>query len=96
MKISKEQGGSLFFLILGAYGLIFSLQLPFGRMDEPGPAMFPFGLSVLLFIFGLFWFVRGRETAEEITNWRELAKRQAQPAKIVITTAVFIFLFEWL
>jgi putative tricarboxylic transport membrane protein len=94
MKISKEQGGSLFFLILGTYGLIFSVQLPFGKMEEPGPAMFPFGLSILLFISGLLWFIRGRETAEEISNWRDITKMLTQPAKIIVSTAIFIFFFE--
>jgi putative tricarboxylic transport membrane protein len=91
MKMTKEQGSSLFYLALGLYGLIFSVQLPFGRLNNPGPAMFPFGLSILLLISGILWFIRGKGTPEEREeiNWAVM-KKGGMPFKIILSTAAFI------
>ena len=51
--MTKERGGSLIFLAAGIYGLVFSIGLPFGRWNEPGPGVFPLALSILLCISGI-------------------------------------------
>ena len=96
MKITKEQGASLFFLVVGLYGLIFSIQLPFGKFNEPGPAMFPFGLSLLLFLSGLLGLILGRSKADkpERVDFIALAKKQATPAKIVLVITLYALFFE--
>jgi putative tricarboxylic transport membrane protein len=95
MKMTKDRGSSLFYLILGLYGLIFSVQLPLGRLNNPGPAMFPFGLSILLLISGILWFIRGKGTPEEREglNWAVI-KKEGMPFKIILSTAAFILVLE--
>ncbi len=95
MKMTKDRGSSLFYLALGLYGLIFSVQLPFGRLSNPGPAMFPFGLSILLLISGILWFIRGKGTPEEREkiNW-ELLKKEGMPFKIILSTAAFVLALD--
>jgi putative tricarboxylic transport membrane protein len=95
MKMTKDRGGSLFYLALGGYGLIFSFQLPFGHLNNPGPAMFPFGLSILLIISGVLWFIRGKGVPKEreAVNW-ELLKKEGMPFKIILITAAFILVLE--
>ncbi|HUL30806.1 MAG TPA: hypothetical protein VLZ03_10175, partial [Thermodesulfobacteriota bacterium] len=58
--MTKERGGSLIFLAAGIYGLVFSVQLPLGKWNQPGPAVFPLSLSILLCLFGMGWFIRGK------------------------------------
>ncbi len=95
MKMTKDRGGSLFYLALGVYGLIFSLQLPFGHLNNPGPAMFPFGLSILLLLSGVLWFIHGKGAAQERekVNW-ELLRKEGMPFKIILITAAFILVLE--
>lgn len=94
--MTKERGGGLIFLAAGIYGLVFSIGLPFGRWNEPGPAVFPVILSVLLCISGAVWFVRGkaRGAAEKPASLNEALRRYATAAQIVGLTAVFIFVLE--
>ena len=40
--------------------MVFSTQLPFGKLTEPGPGMFPFSLSLLLLISGILIFIHGK------------------------------------
>jgi putative tricarboxylic transport membrane protein len=98
MHMTKERWGSLFFLFPGIYGLIFSRDIPMGEWNNPGPGMFPFGLSVLLVISGVLWFIRGKRTAEEQEKigWRGIAKTQVTPFKIVVLTAAFILVLDQL
>jgi putative tricarboxylic transport membrane protein len=97
MKMTKERWGSLFFLVVGAYGIIFSLRLPFGKWSNPGPAMFPLALAVLLFISGVLWFLLGKGSEGEEagkTSWRELIKDREKAVKIVFIIAGFILSLE--
>lgn len=94
--MSNERAGSLFFLIVGIYGLIFSTQLPLGKWDQPGAGMFPLCLSILLFLSGVLWFIRGKGEVEEQvkTDWHELVKNEVMPLKIVMLTGAFILAFK--
>lgn len=89
--MSKERRGSLIFLAAGIYGLVFSIGLPLGRWNQPGPGVFPFAISVLLCVSGVLWFIRGKK--KETTKWVGLegfVQRFISPLKIVGITAVFI------
>lgn len=89
--MSKERRGSLIFLAAGIYGLVFSIGLPLGRWNQPGPGVFPFAISVLLCVSGVLWFIRGKK--KETTKWvglEDFVQRFISPLKIVGITAVFI------
>jgi len=45
--MTKDRAASLLFLCSGIYGFYYSVQLPMGRWNEPGPGIFPFTLSNL-------------------------------------------------
>ena len=63
--MSKERGGSLIFLAVGIYGLVFSIGLPLGRWNEPGPGVFPLALSILLCVSGIFVVYPGKRKGGE-------------------------------
>ena len=97
--MTKEQGGSLIFLAAGLYGLVFSLGLPLGRWNEPGPGVFPLAISVLLCISGILWFIRGREKKEErsgIAVRQGLFQQFSTAIWIIGLTALFIGALETL
>jgi putative tricarboxylic transport membrane protein len=97
VKMTNERWGSLFFLAVGAYGIIFSLRLPFGKWQNPGPGVFPLTLSVVLFTSGVIWFLLGKGLggkAEEKTSENEPIKAWDKSAKIVFVIAGFILLLE--
>jgi hypothetical protein len=94
--MSKERGGSLIFLAAGIYGLIFSIQLPLGRWNQPGPAVFPLSLSILLCVFGVSWFIQGKGNAEkkETVRLGGFPRKFITPVQIVALTAAFILTFD--
>ena len=94
--MSKERGGGLIFLVAGIYGLIFSIPLPLGQWNQPGPAVFPLAVSILLCVSGAWWFVQGRgeQGRGAATGLGEFVRRFATPIRIVGLTAVFILLVE--
>ncbi|MCJ7771726.1 MAG: tripartite tricarboxylate transporter TctB family protein, partial [Desulfobacterales bacterium] len=96
--MTEDRWGSLFFIVTGVYGTTFSLQLPFGSLITPGPAMYPFAISVLLFICGLILFVAGKGAVTEKgkIGWIEHAKKHKTKAICIIAMAGFILLLETL
>lgn len=86
--MNKTRAGSLALFVAGVYGLILSLRLPLGRWHEPGAGAFPLVVSFLLALSGLFIFLGAREKIE--IDWKELAKQQWTPFRIVLLTAGFI------
>jgi len=94
--MTKERGGSIIFLAAGIYGLVFSIGLPLGKWNAPGPGIFPLSLSILLCAFGLVWFVQGRMKEGEKPRGRlaEFFGKSGTPVQIVGITAAFIFLLE--
>jgi len=91
--MKKEQFGGYIFLFAGVYGFFFSVQLPLGRLNEPGPGIFPLCLSILLCISGLLWLIYGKGKGEEKVriDWHGFIRKLAAPLKIVVATAAFIF-----
>jgi uncharacterized BrkB/YihY/UPF0761 family membrane protein len=63
--MNRDLIGSLAFLALGAAGLYWAAELPFGTASVPGPAMQPVALSVLIMVLALVHGVRAlrRRTA---------------------------------
>ena len=96
--MSKERGGGLIFLAVGVYGLIFSIPLPLGRWNQPGPAVFPLCLSILLCIFGVSWIIQGRGKGEkkERVDLGGFVRKYMTPIKIVGLTTAYILTFELL
>jgi len=93
--MSKERSGSLIFLAAGIYGLIFSVQLPLGRWNQPGPAVFPLSLSVLLCVFGVSWFIQGGNPEKrEAAGPGGFLRKFITPIQIVALTAAFILTFD--
>jgi len=94
--MTKERGGSIIFLAAGIYGFVFSIQLPLGRWNQPGPAVFPLALSLLLCVFGVSWFIRGKGEREkqETVSPQEFVRKFMTPIRIVGLTAAFILTFE--
>lgn len=94
--MSKERGGSLIFLGAGVYGLIFSIQLPLGRWNQPGPAVFPLALSVLLCLSGTLWFIRGKAKGGkgEPVSLGEFIGKLVTPLEIAGLTGAFILALE--
>ncbi|MBU2054249.1 MAG: tripartite tricarboxylate transporter TctB family protein [Proteobacteria bacterium] len=97
--MTKDRAASLLFLLTGFYGFFFSVQLPMGRWNEPGPGVFPITLSGLLLLSGAAWFIRGKrragETAEgEKAGWYAIVRNFSTPIKIVVLTALLILAFN--
>lgn len=96
--MNNERAGGLIFLFTGIYGFIFSIQLPLGKLNEPGPGVLPLSLSILLWISGILWLMlgkgRGREKAR--IDLRGFIRKSLTPLQIVVLTAAFIFLLSLL
>jgi putative tricarboxylic transport membrane protein len=86
--MNKDQAGGLFFLFVGIWVFSLSLKLPFGKFTEPGPAIFPFILSILLSITGILIFLsaRGKSKIDLRKSFTILAK----PLAIILLTLGFI------
>jgi putative tricarboxylic transport membrane protein len=97
--MTKDRAASVLFLLTGIYGLFFSIQLPMGRWNEPGPGVFPITLSILLLISGVSWFIVGKrgakgESQEKKADRRDIIKSLSTPLKIVGITALLILVFN--
>lgn len=94
--MTKERGGSIIFLAAGIYGLAYSIGLPLGKWNAPGPGVFPLSLSILLCAFGVAWFVLGKrkEGGEAREQQGRLRGKSKTPLQIVGITAAFVFLLE--
>ena len=93
----KERAGSLIFFFVGIYGLIFTLLLPLGKWNEPGPGVFPLFLSILLSISGILWFIYGKQRGEGEAkmDWRGIARKLNTPLRIIGVTAAFVLTLDW-
>ncbi len=92
--MNKERAASLIFLFTGIYGFILSVQLPWGTWAEPGPAIFPLGISVLLILAGILTFIFGKPKGRERIDWAAIARQLLTPGKIVGLTAAFILVLD--
>ena len=90
--MTKERAASIIFIFIGIYGLMLSLRLPFGAWREPGPAMLPLGLSIMLLGSGALWLILGKKKngKKDKIAWNELLGRLKTPFKILSVTVLFV------
>lgn len=98
--MTKDRAASLLFLATGIYGLYFSLQLPVGKWNEPGPGVFPLAISILLLISGVAWLILGKRRVEgrgdEVkTDGYTFIKNLQTPLKIIGLTAMVILALNY-
>lgn len=95
--MNKERAGSLFFLFAGIYGFVLSVQIPIGRLNEPGPGILPLCLSILLIISGISWLIlgKGKDGEGARMDLREIRKLET-PLRIVVLSTAFILTFTLL
>ncbi len=86
--MNKDRIGGLFFLFVGLCFFSFSVQLPLGKITQPGPAVFPFFLSLLLSIIGLAIFFSVKK--EKQTSGEKDSERLGKPLAIILLTLGFI------
>ena len=86
--MTKDSIGGLFFLLVGIWVFSLSLKLPIGNLAEPGPALFPLSLSILLSIMGILIFVSGKGKTK--VDWRMDLRKSAKPLAIILLTLAFI------
>gem|GEM_PF-886246 len=86
--MNKDHAGGLFFLFVGICFFFFSIKLPIGKFTQPGPAIFPLVLSLLLSIMGLlvFFSSKGKPKMDWAMDFENLAK----PLAIILLTLAFI------
>jgi len=94
--MNREHAGGLIFLLTGIYGITFSLSLPMGRWNEPGPGAFPFGLAILLAFSGIMIIARAKSKKEEKQEGkaRGFLRNLITPVLIVLLTLGFILTLE--
>jgi hypothetical protein len=92
--MTKTRAGSLLFLLVGIYALIFSSQLPLGQWNEPGAGVLPLFLSIMLCVSGILWFIAGKPKEGEKAgiDWRGIAKLVKVPFQIVGLTAALVLM----
>lgn len=86
--MTKDHIGGLFFLFVGVWVFSLSIKLPIGKLAEPGPALFPLSLSILLSIMGILIFVSGKGKTK--IDWRMDFRKMAKPLAIILLTLAFI------
>ncbi|NWF92777.1 MAG: tripartite tricarboxylate transporter TctB family protein [Syntrophaceae bacterium] len=92
--MNKQGASSLIFLFAGIYGVVFSLQLPFGYLREPGPGMLPLFLSILLLLSGALGLIHSMSKGGKGIDWHGMVKKVITPLEIVGVTAGFILALE--
>jgi len=88
--MNKDHAGGLFFLIVGICFFSLSIKLPIGKFTQPGPAIFPLVLSLLLSIIGLLIFFSRKGDAQ--IDWAKDFENWGKPLAIILLTFTFIFL----
>jgi putative tricarboxylic transport membrane protein len=86
--MTKDHIGGLFFLFIGVWVFSLSIKLPIGRLAEPGPALLPLSLSILLSIMGILIFVSGKGKPK--IGSRMAIRKMAKPLAIILLTLAFI------
>jgi len=94
--MDKSHVGSLIFLLAGIYGFTFSVTLPMGRWNEPGPGVVPLSVSILLVLSGLIGLLykNGKEKEKIPFQWKGMIRKRVAPLQIVALTAAFILALE--
>jgi putative tricarboxylic transport membrane protein len=93
--MGRQRVAGLIFLSIGIYGVVFSVPLPWGTWEEPGPGLFPLSVAILLCLAGIskIFQDKGKEEGGG-TDWRETARGFLTPMKILGITLAFILVLE--
>jgi len=88
--MNKNHAGGLFFLLVGICFFSLSVKLPIGmgKFTQPGPAIFPLVLSLLLSIIGLLMFFSSRGKPK--IDWAKDFENLKKPLAIILLTFAFI------
>ncbi len=92
--MNKERAAGLIFLAAGVYGFVFSIRLSLGTWEEPGPAIFPLGISILLMLAGVLTFLFVKSKSEGRVDWRGIVRQLYTPVRIVGLTAAYILALD--
>jgi hypothetical protein len=89
--MKSNRVASLIFFCAGLYGTIFSFPLLTGSSSQSGAGTYPFGVSILLLISGIFWFVRvDKEEETPRVDFKTMMKDLTIPFRIVVVTLAFV------
>jgi putative tricarboxylic transport membrane protein len=91
--MKRDQVGGFFFAFVGILFFLLSIKLPVGKLTQPGPGIFPLGLSLLLFTAGIIIFFSTTKEKTKI-DWRKTFSALAKPAAIVLLTLAYIILLS--
>jgi len=69
MKNQNQLIGLLFVAVALIFG-VNSFRYTLGSIDQPGPAMFPLGVSEFLLILGVISIIKGSMDAKEVINFK--------------------------
>jgi len=96
--MTKTRAGSLIFLAVGIYALIFSIPLPLGQWNEPGAGVLPLFLAIGLCVSGISWFIAGKPKEGEKAgiDWRGIARIVKIPFQIVVLTAGLVLVLTYI
>ena len=92
--MTKTRAGSLIFLVVGIYALIFSSRLPLGQWNAPGAGVLPFFLAIALCVSGISWFIAGKPKKEEKAgiDWGGIYHLVKVPFQIVVLTGALVLM----
>jgi putative tricarboxylic transport membrane protein len=90
LVMNKERAGGLLFLFVGVCFFSLSIKLPIGKFTQPGPAIFPLALSLLLSIIGFLIFFSNKGKPK--MDWAKDFENLAKPFAIILLTLAFIIL----
>lgn len=95
--MTKTRAGSLIFLLVGIYALVFSSRLPLGQWNEPGAGVLPLFLAIGLCVSGISWFIAGKPKEGEKAgiNWRGIARLVKVPFQIMVLTAGLVLVMTY-
>jgi putative tricarboxylic transport membrane protein len=93
--VSKDRVASVIFLVFGIYGFIFSIHIPMGEWQSPGPGIFPLCISIVLCLSGASWFIGNKKSKsiEKVSRFT-VGKESVDPLKVVGITLIFILLMD--
>jgi putative tricarboxylic transport membrane protein len=83
MTIDRVSG--TFFILLGLFVIWERRVLPLGTPGNPGPGYFPLLLAVLLILFGVILFIRGKQS----TPFRSVKWPEARTAMAILGCCIF-------
>jgi putative tricarboxylic transport membrane protein len=86
--MTKDSIGGLFFLFVGIWVFFLSIKLPIGTLAQPGPALFPLSLSIMLAIAGIL--ILASSKGKTRVDWRMDVRKSAKPLAISLLTLAFI------